>query len=368
MRVLVNRQTGFLFRIDRAGICTNNFGMDAIYMVSRQLQHLSLSRCLLSLCLLSLGKIVFPWFGNGRGMTSQRCLLSFLCISLMVLWCSGCSLLSKGPVAENVVTSRQLSLRGMEAMQQGNWELAETRFASAVEACPVDERARCRYAETLWQRGEVDEAIVQMNEAVRLSAGDPQLMVQLGEMYLSRGELSPADRLAERAIAANPQLASAWALKGNVLNRRDLPEQALARYHRALCFQAHYPQVQLAAAEIYRQKNRPQRALATLQLLAEQYLPGEEPAEVRYLEGLALKSLGRYENAVESFQMAMQRDKPNVELLYHLGEAQLLAGDVTNAHLTVSRALEMAPQHVASRQLQTHIASRQQRMASATGR
>ena len=60
-------------------------------------------------------------------------------------------------MAENVVTSRQLSLRGMEAVQQGNWELAETRFASAVEACPVDERARCRYAETLWQRGEVDE-------------------------------------------------------------------------------------------------------------------------------------------------------------------------------------------------------------------
>ena len=45
-------------------------------------------------------------------------------------------------------------------------------------------------------------------------------------------------------------------------------------------------------AELYRQLNQPERALQTLQLLAETYSPGEEPADCLYLTGLAYVALG----------------------------------------------------------------------------
>ena len=72
-----------------------------------------------------------------------------------------------------------------------------------------------------------------MEEAVRLSGDDPDRLVRLGQMYRSRGDLSQASKQAAQAIAANPQLASAWALRGDVLLAQGSRSEALASFHRA---------------------------------------------------------------------------------------------------------------------------------------
>src|SRR5262245_32987176 len=70
---------------------------------------------------------------------------------------------------ESIAAARQLSLQGIDAQQRGHWDRAETLFAAAILKCPTDERARCGYAESLWQRGSYADAISHMEEAVRLS-------------------------------------------------------------------------------------------------------------------------------------------------------------------------------------------------------
>jgi predicted Zn-dependent protease len=67
-----------------------------------------------------------------------------------------------------------------------------------------------------------------------------------------------------------------------------------------LSYQQPLPEVQLAIAEIYAQENRPQRALATLQALAASFPPGQVPPEVSYHEGLALRALGRHQDAEQA--------------------------------------------------------------------
>jgi Flp pilus assembly protein TadD len=118
---------------------------------------------------------------------------------------------------ESIASARQLSLQGRAARDQGRWDQSETLYAEAVQQCPRDERARCGLAESLWQRGDQEQAVAHMEEAVRLSGHDPERLVQLGNMYLDRGELARAGAQADRAIAANRALASAWALRGKVL-------------------------------------------------------------------------------------------------------------------------------------------------------
>ena len=61
-----------------------------------------------------------------------------------------------------VLTSRQLSLRGMDALHQGRWDDAESLFKSAIALHPADERSHRQYAEVLWRRGERDAAIREM--------------------------------------------------------------------------------------------------------------------------------------------------------------------------------------------------------------
>jgi len=296
-----------------------------------------------------------------RWFETTGILLIFVCLSC------GCATLSKNKVDENVVSARQLSLRGLSAMQHGRTTEAETLFSRALDMCPLDERIQCHYAETLWQLNERERAIAHMEQAVRLSGGNAELLVRLGDMYLAQGDLQLAARQAELATRANRQLASAWALQGDVLSRTGHPGESLASYHRALSYRQHYPRVQLAVAETYRLQGRHARALATLRSLADGYPGGEVPQHVLVCQGIALKELGRYEAAIETLAEAATEEEATPDRLYHLAEAQLLAGDPINARLTARTALARAPQHGPIRDLCQRLESLQRRVAMPLG-
>jgi Flp pilus assembly protein TadD len=252
----------------------------------------------------------------------------------------------------------------MDAVDAGNWQSAEEFFAKAVEVCPVDERVQSRYAEALWRRGSRKEALDHMQEAVRLSGSEPELVVRLGEMHLQNGDLHQAGQLADRVVDSGRPLASAYRLRGDVRQRQGKLDDALADYHRALGIQSVYPEVQMAIAAVYYHVDRPQRALSTLQSLAGTYPSGEEPVEMLYLQGLACKSLGRHEQALKHLAQAEERGLQSAELLGNLAEARYLAGDPVAAQATLQRAMELEPsnpevQRVAASMQQTpQVASR----------
>jgi tetratricopeptide (TPR) repeat protein len=265
---------------------------------------------------------------------------------------------------ESIALARQLSLQGIAARGQGRWDQAEMLFAQAVEQCPRDERARCDYAESLWLRGEQGLAVAHMEEGVRLSGHDPERLVQLGNMYLAVGELGRADAQADRAIKANRDLASAWALRGKVLQSQGSRTEALASFHRALTLRPQYQEVQLALAEIYREQSRPQQALATLQSLADSLPADQVPVEALVEQGLALRQLGRHRDAVQSLAQAAERGNPPVDLLYELGRSQFDSGDAAAARLAVNAALAREPSHAGCLALLDQLATGQGTMAS----
>ncbi|MCA9154676.1 MAG: tetratricopeptide repeat protein [Planctomycetales bacterium] len=280
------------------------------------------------------------------------------------LFVAGCSSLSPNPVADNVVSARQMSMRGLDALHRGRWDEAETDFAAAVQACPVDERAHQHYAETLWHRGARAEALEHMRTAIKLSGQDPNLLVRIGQMHLALDELGPASQYAEAALQRNRQLPDAWALRGDVASRSRAWDEALASYHRALNLHENMPAVQRAVAEIYLTQGNAHRALATVQAAAAAYPSDQTPVELLTIEGVALKSLGQFDAAVARLTAAAERGTPSDELLYQLGHARLLAGDPANARLALNEALKLNPRHPASVQLRDEIDEASQQMAT----
>ena len=300
--------------------------------------------------------------------TARRsCTTEVLLVTVGLLLTSGCSRLNK-PDEQNADRARELSYRGLDAMQREDWSRAEHFFGEAVLRSPSDERAQAHYADTLWRRGATDKAISHMEKAVELSGSDSELIVQLGEMYLSTGRTALAAAQADEAIRANRQSAKAWALQGDVYAHQQNWPAALASYHRAIGLQEHMPPVQLAIAEIYDQTKRPRRSLATLQSLTDQYPSGKTPTNVIYRHALALKSLGRYDDAVEMLADASQSEQAHADLLYELSEAQFFLGDAANAHLSVLAALARDPNHVASHELKTAIEEQQSGFTAAAER
>jgi tetratricopeptide (TPR) repeat protein len=269
---------------------------------------------------------------------------------------AGCKFAGReGPVSRSLLTCLQFSQRGIMAMDRKDWNAAEANLSKAVEACPVDPEARRYYSEALWQRGNQQQAIAQLNEAVRLSEDDPTLLIRLAERHLAIGQVDQARQEVEKAVDLDPKSAVAWALRGRFLQQAGDTKQALADYHRSLSYQPDQREVLLEIAELYRQLGQPQRALANLQSLLDSYPAGEEPQNVLYLEGLSYAALERWEDAAMSFASARDHGQPTPEILYHLGEAEFLAGHRTEAQQAAQQALALQPNHVPSRSLLERI-------------
>jgi tetratricopeptide (TPR) repeat protein len=266
-----------------------------------------------------------------------------------------------------MVASRQIALRGIEASQRGDSASAEMYFSSAIQACPEHDRAHAGYADVLWKRGARDLAIGHMEQAVRLSGGDPDLLVRLGRMHLEQGEHEAAIHRAEQAIRSNRELATAWLLQGDILRERAELDPALASYYRALSLQEHCCEAQLAVADIYLAQGRPQRALATLESLASRFGTGQIPAEVHRRQGVAQKALGRFDEAARSF-VAAGLPGTSSEWAGELAEAQLLAGELSAARLTVAEGMRHAPDNPKLTRIASEIDRQQQRMAVRTSR
>ena len=305
-----------------------------------------------------------PRNSQTSGVTS----VSVIAVLISVAGLTGCTCLNRNKVDANVVSARQMSLRGIDAMQRDQWDDAEALFATALRKNPADERAHRHFAELLWRRGQRPVAIRHQEESVRLSGGDPTLLVQLGEMYLQQGNADAASECAEEAIDANSELSEAWALHGDIHRQRGDAGKALESYHRALNYRPHYPHVQLALAELYQRAEQPRRALSTLESLAGQYPPEHVPLEIEYQRGLALKSLGRYQDAVESLTLAAHKGEPTSELLCQLSEAQFLAGNVASARLALQAVLAKEPQHIAGLKLKDKLERHSQAMTAAIER
>ncbi len=234
----------------------------------------------------------------------MRLLLSY-CLLLALL---GCRLPGmRDPVPTALASSRQLSQQAVAALERGQPQEAETLLAKAVAICPTDHDAHRYYAETLWLRNARPQAVAQLEEACRLDPEDTAVRVRLAEMYLALPRVELARQSVEMAIDRNPRLEAAWAVRGRVMRAQGDLRQALADYDRALGFSPGDCQVLGEVADVYRQLHQPERALETLQSLAETYSPGEEPVQVLCLLGRAYAALGRYDDAAASFSTAAGR-------------------------------------------------------------
>lgn len=270
------------------------------------------------------------------------------------LWAAGLAALggchlhrSAEPVSRSLVQCRQLSQQGLRALERHDAPRAEALLAQAVEACPVDAEARRHYAEALWQGQKPDQALEQLDEAMRLASDDSRLLALAAKKRLLLGHEREARDLAERAIDLDPKNAVAWLIRGRVRRRLGMSQEALSDFHRALTLEPDNRECMGEIAEVYTRLRRPQQALVMLQMLCDTYPPGEEPQGVLYRLGLAYGAVERPAEAVEYLRAASLAGPPSPELLFRLADAELKAGRRDDARAAAQQALRIQPNHPA---------------------
>ncbi len=296
--------------------------------------------------------------GAAGAAQSGHAAVVWMLAAIIIVCGSGCAMFGRrSPAPEKVAACRELSRQGAAAMESGDWQRAESLLEEALAASPDDVEAHRYLAEALWHRGATEEALSQMATASRLRPTDARLPVRAGEMLLARGARAAALAHAEQAIGLDPQLATAWALRGRVFWQLNQPDRALADLGRALEFAPRSSDVLWDMAVLYRERGQAARCLTTLHQLHDTYRSGEEPQMSLLLEGQTLLDLNRSHQAAESFLAAAQRGPPSAEILYSLAHAQFAAGRFGEATAAAEQALAIDGSHHASRQLLAQLAA-----------
>ncbi len=259
------------------------------------------------------------------------------------------------PVSKQEAASRQLSQSGISLLEQGKWDDGEKKLAAAIKACPGDPEPHHHYAEALWHRGDKAGGLAEMLETIRLNGDDPSLMVRAGEMAIELGRVQVADKLSGDAIGLNPRFGPAWTVRGEVAELKGRPDEALLELNRALDFQHDDRRTLFLLAELYRQQDRADRALSTLETLRDCYAPGEEPQRLLLLQGLAYGAMHRYDDAADVYRLALNRDPQSMDLFDRLAESQLLGGRARDAAITIDQAFTLDPNHPATRALAERV-------------
>lgn len=289
---------------------------------------------------------------NRRGGREVLLALSLGC----VLLASGCHSLRARRQTRELSDARQSSLRGAEKLQQHKLDEAELLFADALRSSSADERAQAGMAEVLWQRNEWRKAIAHMNQAAIISGGSPDYLVRLGEMNLQQGNLDQALEQADAALDGQRRHAGAWALRGQVLQQRGELQAAMSCYHRTLSEQPHWPEVQVALAEIYRQLGRPQRALATLDCMTDGKSGEQISPQAWMLKGQAMADLGEASAAKQCLRKAAVRCRDDdTETILSLARLQMEFGDFVEARSSLGRVFRHDPYNPGALHLQTML-------------
>jgi tetratricopeptide (TPR) repeat protein len=270
----------------------------------------------------------------------------------MVVCCSGCRAIRQHVESRQSIAARKLSREGLEAMHAEKWQEAEDAFAGALALNQADDRAHAGLAEVLWERNERKQAIMHMEQAVRLSGSEPQMAIRMGRMYYDVGQIEDAQQQSDDALTGTGRdLASAWALRGDVVAARGDDDAALACYHRALVLQPEYPEVQIAIADVYLRHGRYDRLLATLDRLRDNVEADSCPLRVHLLRGTAMMQLGRPREAAELFRTVCQQIPDDPNLLMRLAEAEYETGDFAASRQALGRVFELDPNNTDGRTL-----------------
>jgi tetratricopeptide (TPR) repeat protein len=260
--------------------------------------------------------------------------MKFICVLLIILL-TGCHWSqSFKPITPSQILSGERSRLGIAAMERGDVAEAEKRLEEAVKLNKKDIDHRRNYADALWLRGKYQEALQQLDEAVKNGGNnDTSLHISIAEKCLAMNQPSSAYHHANMATRLTPQEYKGWTLRGkaNYLlatqqknadssqKYEQYIQQSRSDYYRALSLSPNNRDILPELAAVQMLCGQPEHALATWQNLQEFFPKGAEPTDLLRGKAEALIALRRFDEAMDCLKTAhaQEPERPEIEQRLH---------------------------------------------------
>jgi tetratricopeptide (TPR) repeat protein len=216
---------------------------------------------------------------------------------------------------------------------------------AAIKLKPSAYQAFVNLAQAYRRRDNPDLALAQLTRALELEPGSAHLYRLKARLHLERNELDLAqanfDQAIERETANSPYQAEDYIERGRLLLRADRAAPALASFDAALALRKDHSQGQRLRAEALFRLGRFEEVVAAF----DRYLETGKPLESVYRgRGLARTELGQYPGAIEDFTKALELHPTSAVQAYR-GWTHLVADAPKLALRDFELAIELDPKN-----------------------
>jgi tetratricopeptide (TPR) repeat protein len=220
------------------------------------------------------------------------------------------------------------------------WRNSESLWTHTL-ACTSDNYiGHYNLGNTLLQKGRVDEAIAQYQQALQIKPDYVGAHINLGIALLRKGQVDEAIVHFQMALQINPDYAETCYNLGNALLQKGQVDEAIAQYQLALQIKPDYAEAHINLGNVLLQKGHMDEAIVHFQK-ALQLNPDNAKAHNNL--GSALLQKGKVDEAIVHFQKALQLNPDFADAHYNLGNILLQKGRVEEAITHLQKALQIKP-------------------------
>lgn len=165
----------------------------------------------------------------------------------------------------------------------------------------------------------VDQAIEYLNQALALGPGHYQSYNLLGLAYFKKKNYADAASAFEKCLELKPDVSEVHSNLGIVYEEWGQTDKAEEEYKKAYAIDGN-PDASFNLAKLYYGQNKLEQAL---DYARESIQKKSDPAAAHNLQGVILNQMGRYAEALESFQNALRLSPNDINSSVNLGIAYL---------------------------------------------
>jgi tetratricopeptide (TPR) repeat protein len=238
---------------------------------------------------------------------------------------------------------------GLALYGRGDVDGAIAQYREALRINPGDDAVHVNLGNALARTGRPLEAQAEYREAIRIRPDDTDARTDLGNLALSAGRFADAVREYEGVLRLRPSdrevlraCAEARYRSGNQLGNAGRLAEAAAAYSEALRLWPELVQARANLGLAYAQEGRTVEAVAELE---EAVRAKPDAPEAQAYLGLALVRAGRPAEAVPHYEEALRRAPDSADLHYNLAVALRAAGRPDEARAQFEAAARLGAGH-----------------------
>ena len=224
--------------------------------------------------------------------------------------------------------------------QTSYWRNSESLWNHTLACTPDNYIAHNNLGNVLLQKGKVDEAIAQYQQALQINPNYARARNNLGNALCQKGNVDEAIAQYQRALQNTPDSAEIHNNLGMALLQKGRVDEAISHYQQALQISPNYIKARYNFGMALFQKGRVDEAIAQYQMVL-QIKP--DSAETHNNLGYVLLQKGKVDEAMVHFQKALQIKPDYAKAHSNLGNALLQKDRADEAISHYQLALQIKP-------------------------